>query len=104
MVFVADDLAAWLIFILAEGGRKRLTTRVLGDDQTRALRQAAAEAVQLAAVELCPGDPTGAEELAVMIDPLFKNPMSGARLGEQATVREALQAVSALVRSGALPW
>jgi hypothetical protein len=44
MVFVADDLAAWLIFISAEGGRKKLTSLVLGDDQGRALRPAATAA------------------------------------------------------------
>jgi hypothetical protein len=46
MVFVADDLAAWLIFILAGGDRKTLTTVMLGDDQERALRLVATAAVQ----------------------------------------------------------
>jgi hypothetical protein len=39
VAFVADDLAAWLIFILAEGGRKKLTSLILGDDPERALRR-----------------------------------------------------------------
>jgi hypothetical protein len=39
MAFVADDLAAWLIGILADRGRKRLTTVLLGTDQERALHQ-----------------------------------------------------------------
>ena len=41
VVFVADDLAAWLVGLLADAGRKKLTTLVLGTDQERALRQAA---------------------------------------------------------------
>jgi len=41
VVFVADDLAAWLIFISADGGRKKLASLILGDDQKRALRPAA---------------------------------------------------------------
>ena len=45
MVFVADDLGAWLVALLAEAGRKKLTTLILGDEQTRALRPAATEAV-----------------------------------------------------------
>jgi hypothetical protein len=33
MVFVADDLGAWLVGLLADAGRKKLTTLVLGTDQ-----------------------------------------------------------------------
>ena len=91
IVFVADDLAAWLVGVVADAGRKKLTSLVLGDDQERALRPAATEAVQLTAAELCPGDAERSEELAVMVGPLFKTPVPGAPLGEQATVLEALQ-------------
>ena len=52
---------------------------------------AATAAVQLTAEELCPGDAKRAEELAIMVGPLFKIPPAGAPLGEQATVLEALQ-------------
>src|SRR5580693_9190135 len=58
VVFVADDLAAWLIGMLADAGRKKLTTLVLGSDQERALRQAAAAAIESTAAEL---DPSGGE-------------------------------------------
>ena len=51
VVFVADDLLAWLVGPLADAGRKKLTTWVLGDDQERALRQAATTAVKLTAAE-----------------------------------------------------
>ena len=37
MVFVVDDLVAWLIGRLADAGLKKLTTLVLGTDQQRAL-------------------------------------------------------------------
>ena len=92
MVFVADDLAAWLIFVLAEGGRKKLTSLIFGDDPERALRPTATAAVQLAAEELCLGDVARGEELAIMVGPLFKTPAPRAPLGEQATMLEALQA------------
>jgi hypothetical protein len=45
-MFVADDLVAWLIGLLADAGFKKLTTLVRGTDQQRALRQAAAAAVE----------------------------------------------------------
>lgn len=45
VVFVVDDLAAWLVELLADAGREKLATLVLGDPQERALRQAAAAAV-----------------------------------------------------------
>lgn len=41
VVFVADDLAGWLIGLLADAGRKKLTSLVLGSEQERALRSAA---------------------------------------------------------------
>jgi hypothetical protein len=41
VVFVVDDLAAWLVGLLADAGRKKLTTLVLGGAQERALQQAA---------------------------------------------------------------
>jgi len=42
-MFVADDLVAWLIGLLADAGFKKLTTLVRGTGQQRALRQAAEE-------------------------------------------------------------
>jgi hypothetical protein len=38
MVFAADNLGAWLTGLLADAGRKRPTTLVLGTDQERARR------------------------------------------------------------------
>jgi hypothetical protein len=44
-VFVAGDLAAWPVGLLADADRKKLTALVLGSDQERAPRQAATAAV-----------------------------------------------------------
>jgi hypothetical protein len=41
VVLGMDDLVAWSIGLLADVGRKKLTTLVIGGDQERALRQAA---------------------------------------------------------------
>jgi hypothetical protein len=41
VVFVADDLGAWLVGLLADAFLKKLITRVLGSNQERVLRQAA---------------------------------------------------------------
>jgi len=40
MVFVANDLTAWLVGLLADAGRKKLVVFVLGTEQDRALRRA----------------------------------------------------------------
>ena len=92
MVFVADDLAAWLIFILAEKGRKKLTALVLGSKQERALQSAATAAVQRTAEELRPDNAEQAEDLAMVIDQVFGEPVPGEPLADSATVLEALQA------------
>jgi len=40
VAFVVNDLVGWLIGLLAEAGRKKLITLVLGSDQERAQRKA----------------------------------------------------------------
>jgi WD40 repeat protein len=89
MVFVVGDLGAWLVFILAEAGRKKLTSLVLGGEQERALRSAATAAVQRTAAELRPAN---AEQLVMVVREVFRTPVPGAPLAGQATVLEALQA------------
>lgn len=44
MAFVVDDLVGWLVGLLAEAGRKKLTALVLGSEQERALGRAATAA------------------------------------------------------------
>jgi hypothetical protein len=92
MVFVADDLAAWLVGMLADAGRKRLATWVLGSDQERALRRAATAAVQLTADDLRPDGGERAEELAMVVSQIFGEPLPEVPLSGQATLLEALQA------------
>jgi len=91
VVFVADDLGAWLVGLLADAGRKKLTALVLGSDQERALRQAATAAVQLTAHELHPHGGEQADELAMVVSQVFSQPMPDA-LAMQAMLLEALQA------------
>jgi tetratricopeptide (TPR) repeat protein len=92
VVFVADDLGAWLIGLLADAGRKKLTSLALGSEQERALRSAATAAVQRAAEELRPDDDERAGQLALVVNEVFGGPTPDAPLTGQATVLEALQA------------
>ena len=92
MVFVADDLVAWLIGRLADAGFKKLTTLVLGTEQQRALRQAAAAAVERTAEQLAPSGGEQAEQLARAIGKVFRDPAPDAAVAGQATLLEALQA------------
>ena len=92
MVFVADGLGAWLTGQLADAGRKKLTTLVLGTDQERALRSAATTAVRLTAKQLHPDDDEQAEQVALVISQVFSEPVPAAPLAGQATLLEALQA------------
>lgn len=92
MAFVADDLAAWLTGLLADVGRKKLTALVLGTDQERALRSAAAAAIRLTVEELRPGDQKRAEQLAMVISQVFSDPPPALPLTAYETLLEALQA------------
>jgi len=91
--FVADDLAAWLIGALADAGRKKLTTIIVGTDQERALRSAATAAVQRTAGELRPDDAERAGKLTRLVNRAFiKALVPGAPMAGYATLLEALQA------------
>lgn len=92
MVFVAEDLAAWLVGVLADAARRRLTAWVLASDQERALRRAATAAVQLTAAELRPDGGEQAEEFAMVVSQVFGEPVPEVSLSGQATLLEALQA------------
>jgi tetratricopeptide (TPR) repeat protein len=92
VVFVADDLAAWLTGLLADAGRKKLTTLVLGTDQQRALRSAATVAVQRTAGELRPDDAEQAGNVALVVSQVFGEPAPGAPLAGDETMLEGLQA------------
>jgi hypothetical protein len=92
VVFVADDLVAWLVGLLADVGRKKLTVLVLGSDQERALRQAAAAAVDSTARAFDPSGGDRAARLAMVVSEVFREPPAGAALAGQATLLEAMQA------------
>jgi hypothetical protein len=91
-MFVADDLVAWLIGLLADAGFKKLTTLVRGTDQQRALRQAAAAAVERTAEQLALPGGGQAEQLAGAIGRVFRDPAPDAAVAVQATLLEVLQA------------
>ena len=91
VVFVADDLGAWLVGLLADTGRKKLTALVLGSDQERALREAAAGAVQGTAAQMnLPVEQ--ARKLARVVSKAFRSPMQDAPLARSGTMLEVLQA------------
>jgi hypothetical protein len=79
VVFVADDLGAWLVGLLADAGRKKLTALVLGGDQERALRKAAVAAVQDTAAEMS-SSAEQAGQLAMVISEVFREPVPYAPL------------------------
>ena len=85
-------LRAWLVGLLADAGRKKLTTLVLGDAQERALQQAASAAVQDTAGELSPSDGQRAGQIAMVISEVFRAPVPDAPLAGAATLAEGLQA------------
>jgi NB-ARC domain len=92
VVFFVDALGGWLIGLLADAGRKKLTTLVLGSEQERALRSAARAAVRRTAADLRPGNDEQAAQLAAVVSEVFGKPVPGSRLAEHATMLGALQA------------
>ena len=90
LLFVADDLSAWLIGVLADAGRRRLARLALGTDSERALRQAATEAALGAAAELCPADPGRTRELAAALSQAFGKPTPGDLIKAGGTMLESL--------------
>jgi len=96
MAFLADDFGAWLVALASDTGRKKLARFFTGtDEQGRALRAAAATAIQATAQELRPGDPEGAEHLARVIDEFFKTPIRENAHNADATASDALTAAIA---------
>ena len=92
VVFVADDLGAWLVGLLADAALRRLTTWVLGSDQERALRQAANAAFQQTLDQFSPAGDEQARQLTTAIREAFKKPEMAAPQTGQMTLLEALQA------------
>src|SRR5260370_40485441 len=63
MSFVADDIGAWLIGLLAHAARRRPATWSLGTEQERALRDAATAAVRAVARGFRPDANAGTDEM-----------------------------------------
>ena len=92
MALVVDDLTAWLVALLAETGRKKLTSWVLGTDQQRSLQQAAEAAIERTAEQLALAGGEQAEQLAMVVGEVFHEPTQDSVVVQQATLLEALQA------------
>jgi hypothetical protein len=92
VAFVADDLAAWLVGLLADRGRLKFTALVLGTEQERALRSAATAAVKQVGREVWPGDAEQAEHVALVISEVFGEPMAATPLAGHQMMLEALRA------------
>ena len=75
MVFVVDAFGAWLVEQPADAGRTKLTELILGDEQDRALRQAAADAIRATADEISLPDSGRARQVAMVIDHVFSDPL-----------------------------
>ena len=90
MVFVVDDLLGWLVGLVADAGRKKLVTLVLGTDQERALRKAVGAAVEATAAQLAPSA-ADADYLATLVGEAFRG-RRGVALAGHGTLLEALQA------------
>lgn len=92
MAFVADDLGAWLIGLLADAGRRKLTTLLMGSEQERELRSAATAAVQRTADELRPGDDEQVQDVALVISQVFGEHAPDASPAGHDSVMEGLKA------------
>lgn len=92
MAFVADDLGAWLIGLLAEGIRRKLVSFVLGGEVERALNAAATAAIELTATVLWADDAGQAEQAAIVINEVFRTPAAAAMAAQQVTMVQALEA------------
>jgi hypothetical protein len=92
VAIIADDLGAWLVALLADVGRRKLTTLVLGSDQERVLRIAATTAVRATAEDLRPGGGQETDELAMVVSQVFSQPALAEPAGDQGTMLEGLQA------------
>jgi hypothetical protein len=91
MVFMAGGLGDWLIGVLADAGRRRVTRLILGSDQEQALRKAAADAIHLTATGLRPDDAEEAGRVEAVLSQVFDSETSAESLPKGATLLEGLQ-------------
>lgn len=91
MAFVVDDLASWLVGLLADAGRKRLIGLISGGEQERALRPVTDAAIRRTAEETCHGKGERAEHVARVIGEVFRERSPSAWPTESGTILEGLQ-------------
>jgi tetratricopeptide (TPR) repeat protein len=92
MVVGADDVGAWLVAVLGDAARRKVTELVLGSDLERALSQAARGAVRAMAAEAGGGDADRSAEVGRVVGEVFAAAVPGAALLARRTVLESLQA------------
>jgi hypothetical protein len=95
VVFVADALGTWLVEQLADACRKKLTELVLGSEQERALRRVADAAVWATAEEVSPSGSGQADQVAMVIGEVFRNPAPDAPPAGPVMLLQGLQAAIA---------
>ena len=71
MVFVVDDLVSWLVGRIADVGYNKVSTRLRGSEQDRALRQAITAAVQVTVTDISSANEKNADQLAQRISDAF---------------------------------
>lgn len=91
MTFVADDLGAWLVGVIADAGRKKLVEFVVGTEQERALRHVATAAVELTAQDLRSASGQSTEDVARVINQVFDTPLPETVMSSKRTLLEGLQ-------------
>jgi tetratricopeptide (TPR) repeat protein len=92
VVFVVDAFGAWLVEQIADAGRKKLTELILGSEQDRALRQAAAAAIKATAAEFSPSGSEQAGQAAMVIGQVFSDPQPIATRSGPEMLLQGLQA------------
>jgi hypothetical protein len=71
VVFFVDDLVSWLVGQLADAGYQKVSTRLFGSEQDRALKKAVTAAVLATAAEFSPSDEEEVGRLAARISGAF---------------------------------
>ena len=91
-VFGADNLVGWVIGRLLNAGYKKLSTRLLGTDQNRALKEALTAAVETTVRGIGPSNEEEVERVARRIDKAFHRREPVPQLPGEPSQLEALQA------------
>jgi hypothetical protein len=92
VVFAVGAFGAWLVEQVADAGRKKLTELIFGDEQDRALRQAAAAAIWATVYEFSLPDSESAGQAAMVIDQVFTDPQPDIIRAGPVMLLEGLQA------------